>query len=406
MTVTSSGTRRGRGWSLWPRRRPAADNGSDLRNGTGAYDGGLSTGWQEALADAVDHALSRQVSDRIWATGAQAAVYVDGELVVDASAGVTGSGQPMRPDHLHHAFCVVKPVPFLVLAATVEQAGFGPDDPLESIVELPDWCPAGLTVRSLASHADGLARPSGMEWFNTRPSNRPKLLAGVKRGREPAYSDWLASWIADQAIERLVGRSAAAYCSEVLLGPLGLADGVMFADEGGVVPGGSRLQNTVAGLPYRAIPTFNLAMYDADMASLALGGVATMGGVAGVFAAVGEVIQGRPVAGLPSPALMADLIAPEHLDYERTSRRYARWAGGLIHDLAHVNISQAAGPGSVGHMGGLAEATAVYDPTRRAAVAVFSNGANSSFDNAEMVRLLFVDGILRAIPLSVERDGC
>ena len=395
-----------KGRSLWPRRRPDGENGDDLHNGIDDNDDGASTGWREAVTDAVSDTLAQMVKDRMFATGGQAAVYVDGSLVANAAAGVTGSGQLMRPDHLHHGFCVLKPLPFLMLAATIEQAGFGPDDPLESIVELPEWCPTGLTARSLASHADGLARPSGMEWFSTRPSNRPELLATVKRDKDPAYSDWVGSLIADQVVERIVGQSGASHCFEMLLEPLGLADNVMFADDGDITPGGSRLQSTVTGLPNRAIPTINLAMYDAGMASLALGGVATMGGVAGVFAAIGEVMDGKPVPGLPSPELLADLTAPENLNRKRTSNLNAWWGGGLIHNLEYVNISKSAGPGSVGHMGGLAEASALYDPTRRAAVAVFANGANTSFDSALMTRLIPMDYILRSIPLRAERDGC
>lgn len=83
----------------------------------------MSAGWAEAVRSAAGDALAALVSDRIYGVGGQAAVYVDGGLVADAVAGVTGSGIPMRPDHLHHGFCMLKPLPFLLLAGAAEEVG-------------------------------------------------------------------------------------------------------------------------------------------------------------------------------------------------------------------------------------------------------------------------------------------
>lgn len=388
-----------------PGRRPRAETGGAIGSGCEENDDGLSAGWRESVAGAAEDALGRLVSDRIYGVGGQAAVYVDGALVADVAAGVTGSGIPMRSDHLHHGFCMLKPLPFLVLAAVVEGAGFGPDDPLDEMAEMPDWCPGGLTVRTLASHEAGLGRTSAWQWFMTRPSSRAGLLARIGEDREPAYSDWVGPLVADCAIERLAGRRAADHCVEVVLEPRGLAEGIVFSRPGEGMPGGSRLQCTVTGLPRRAAPTLSTSMCEPDTASLAAGGIMTMRGVAGFYAAVGEVMGGNPVDGLPSPGLLADLIAPEHLGYATTSKRYAAWGGGLIHDLDRVNISKAAGVGSVGHMGGISGGTAVFDPTRRASCAVFVNGASDSFREMEMMRLVPMDHILRAVPVCEERDG-
>ena len=255
------------------------------------------------MADAAAEALSALVSDRIFGVGGQAAVYVDGELAVDAAAGVTGSGIAMRPDHLHLGFCMLKPLPFLVLAAAVEEAGFGPDDPLDEMAEMPDWCPAGLTVRSLGSHEAGLGSPAAWQWFMARPSSRPGMLASAGEDREPAYSDWVAPLVADHAIEQITGQRAADYCTEALLEPRGLADDIVFSRPGEGAPGGPRLQCAVAGLPRRAVPTLSTSMCEPDTASFASGGITAMRGVAGVYSAVGEAMCGKPVAGLPSPGM-------------------------------------------------------------------------------------------------------
>lgn len=391
---------------LRPRRQPAAVNGDAPRAIEGGGHNG-SMGWRESVVDVVEDALERMVSLRTFAVGGQAAVYIGGQLVADVACGVTGNGAPMQSDHLHHVFCMMKPLPFLVLAAAVEQAGFSPDDPLEEVAELPGWVPKGLTVRSLGSHQDGLSSPSGWQWFMTRPTARSGLLANVKVGREPAYSDLVGPLVADQAIERITGVKAATHVTEVLLEPLGLDDHVFFTGDTSTL-GAGRLQCVVKGLPLRAVPmlsTHLTSSVDPDLTSLAVGGPATMRGVAGVYAAVGEVLGGRRIAGLPSPDLMADLTAPKWLKYEPTSKRYAVWAGGLIHSLPRVNISKDAGEGSVGHMGGIASGTAVFDPTRRAAVALYLNGVNDSFVDMEQSRLAFMDRILRAVPQCEQQGG-
>ncbi len=384
--------------------RPDAGDSGAVRGGDGGSGGGLCGGWRDEVRDAAESALAAQVSDGVHATGGQAAVYVDGDLVADTASGVTGSGQPMRPDHLHHGFCMLKPLPFLVLAAVVEEAGFGPDDPLDEMAEMPEWCPDGLTVRTLGSHEAGLGQPPMWQWFMARPGSRPGMLARASEDREPAYSDWAAPLAADHAIGRLTGRRAADYCTEALLEPRGLADDIVFSRPGEGVPGGPRLQCAVAGLPLRAVPMFVLMLCEPDTASFAAGGVMAMRGVAGVYSAVGEVMGGKPVEGLPSPGMLSDLTAPEHLEHSPTQKRRSVWAAGLIHDLGQANISNAAGPGSVGHMGGASGGTAVFDPTRRASCAVWVNGANGSFRDMEMARLVPMDRILRAVPTSGERQ--
>ena len=390
------------------RSRRRGDTGEDEQcpaDGFGDGGAGEAGGWSDELADAVLEALEVTVVDGAFATGGQAAVYVDGSLAAEAAVGVTGNGQPMLSTHLHHGFCMLKPLPILVLGAAVERAGFGPDDPLSAMCEMPDWCPDRITVRALGSHEAGLARPTAWDWFWARPANRRSLLSElVGSDPEPAYSELVGGLIAEHAIEQLTGQPVADHICDVLLGPLGLCDDIVFGRPGEGMPGGDRLHCTVAGMPRRAVPMLSTLLDEPTTTSPAVGGLVTMRGVAGFYAAVGRTMEGTPVPGLPSPELMADLTAPEHRGYPITSKRYAIWAAGLIHDLDKVNISAVAGPGSVGHMGGVAEGTAVYCRDRRAAAAVFFNGANDSFDMADLMRLFPMDTILKAIPAAEDRD--
>ena len=359
-----------------------------------------------SLTGSVLESLDIVTAQRIYALGGQVAVYIDGNPVVNVASGLTGSGMPMTSQHLHHIACLFKPFPILVLASVVEQAGHSADDPLEKIVELPDWCPSDITVRSLGSYEDGLNYPSGMQWIMAAPHERHEMLVKVRRGREPAYSEITGSLIASHAIKRLTGEEAVDYCVETLLHPLGLHNDVLFTDGRQQLEPG-RVQCLVTGLPRKPIPMLTMSLMAPSMhdhAAFVFGGLATMNGVAGLYAAIGKVMSGTTINGLPSPDMLRDLTAPEYLEYELTSKRYTIWAGGLMHNLSRVNISQIAGKGSVGHLGGASTEVAVFDPTRRAAVALFLNGANTNFDDMELTRLVSVDRIFRKIPTLPNRE--
>jgi len=126
-----------------------------------------------------------------------------------------------------------------------------------------------------------------------------------------------------------------------------------------------------------------------------------MRGIAGYFAAVGRVLSGELQPGLPSPQLLAELLDDDRpLAHDPTLDRPAKWAGGLIVDLDKQGISQLAGPGSVGHVGGLANSAAVYDPSRMASAAIYLNGVGASFEDQALPRQQVMDRILDAIPVN------
>ncbi len=132
---------------------------------------------------------------------------------------------------------------------------------------------------------------------------------------------------------------------------------------------------------------------------LALGALATMRGSAGLMAAVGRVMGGVVQPGLPSPGLLWELLDDDRpLVFDPVLQRPAKWVGGLMTDLDQQHISQVAGPGAVGHAGGLANSVALYDPARDSSVAVYLNGVGAGFYDQALPRQQVVDKILDAIP--------
>lgn len=350
------------------------------------------------LDEAVYQALSGVTEERIFAIGAQAAVIVDGKLMVDAATGSTGGGKPSEVDDLHNVYCLLKPLSYLLLAHVLESAGCGPDDLLDEVVELPKWCPDGLTLRRLASHEAGLADPRPMVWRGTPPERRAALLEESRNDRGPAYSELAGGLVAEHIIDMMTDLPADKYCVDMLLSPLGLCDDII-VDAEFARSASDRIQAPVLGLPVLALPMLSeLLPSNIGEIRLALGALATMRGVAGFFNAIGRVMGGIAQPGLPSPGLIQELLDDDRpLSLDPTLERPAKWAGGLMVDLHKQGISRFVGTGSVGHTGGLANSVALYDPTRRASVAIYLNGVGASLEDQILPRQYITDQILGAI---------
>ncbi|MDE0613030.1 MAG: serine hydrolase [bacterium] len=351
--------------------------------------------------EVVEQALVELTDEGIFAVGGQAAVTVEGVVVADVGVGVTGSGMPLSAGDLHEVYCLIKPMPYLLLAHVMEGVGCGPDELLESAFGLPDWCRSELTLRSLASHEAGLAHPQAILWRMTPPDQRPDLLGASGDDRGPAYSELLGGLVAEHVIEQVTGMPANQYCTDFLLKPLGLVDDIIVDSEIGLEQR-DRIRVPVSGLPVSPLPMLGgLLPSRINEVRLAFGALATMRGVAGYFAAVGRVLSGELLPGLPSPQLLGELLDDDRpLRHDPTFDRPAKWAGGLIVDLDKQGISQLAGSGSVGHVGGLANSAAVYDPTRKASVAIYLNGVGASFEDQALPRQRVMDRILDAIPVN------
>ena len=161
-----------------------------------------------------------------------------------------------------------------------------------------------------------------------------------------------------------------------------------------------RIRAPVAGLPHHPLPMLSeLLPEQMQEVRLALGALATMAAVAALFAAIGEVMSGNSMPGLPSPELLEDLLRDDQpMRDDPVLDRPAKWSGGLMVDLAHQRISRLAGHDAVGHVGGLANSAALYDPARRASVAVYLNGVGAEFDDQAVPRQQIMDRVLGAVP--------
>lgn len=344
--------------------------------------------------------LGELTDEGIFAVGGQLAIVVEGDFVVNVGVGKAGCGAEMTADALHNVYCIVKPMAYLLLGYALEAGGFGPDDPLDRMVDLPAWVPEGLTYRVLAAHEADLAEPSAFLWRSTPAEQRQELLNGMSGNLGAGYSEIAGGLVVEHVIEELSGQPSSLYCNEELLEPLGLA-GEILIDPELAMAARSRIRVPVIGLPVDPLPMLTEFLPSRIReARLAMGAYATMGGVARLLEAVGKVMAGSAQPGLPSPALLRNLLDDGRpLRHDPVLNRPTKWAAGLMTDIDLQGISKAVGPGTVGHTAGLANSFALHDPNRRASLAVYLNGVGVEDDDHILPRRKLLDEILNAIPV-------
>jgi CubicO group peptidase (beta-lactamase class C family) len=164
--------------------------------------------------------------------GAQLAIYVDGELVVNVAGGTTApEGDPTTPDTRHLVFSCTKPYAGVGLHRLVEQGEADYDDPV--VDHWPGFADAGsekadITIRHVLSHTAGI--PYGE--FDDRPDQWGDWDAVVQAmedidpvytpGEQPAYHTFNYGWLVGELVRRLSGQHVDEYVAEHVFEPLGM----------------------------------------------------------------------------------------------------------------------------------------------------------------------------------------
>ena len=313
--------------------------------------------------------------------------------------GHAGDGKGMTSDDLHNVYCLFKPLVYLLLGHVLEANGHDPDTPLDEITVMPTWSPEGLTYRQLAAHDAALAEPSAAAWKMANPASQGDLLSLANRSGGPAYSEISGGLLAELVIEQLTGDFPNEYCAHELLGPLGLLDQVIVEPERAIAAQ-KRIRAPITGLPIDPLPMLSeLLPFYLSETRLAVGALATMSGIAQIYTAIGRVLDGISQPGLPSPSWLKVLLEEQRpFRDDPIFQRPAKWAAGLMTDIGQQNISRLAGPGSIGHTGGLANTVALYDPSRKAAIALYLNGVGTERYDDILPRMQVVDTVIDAFP--------
>ncbi|MCL4861628.1 MAG: beta-lactamase family protein [Caldilineaceae bacterium] len=184
------------------------------------------------LNEQVQHLLIKQVTagEEI---GLQAAVYLDGVLVVDAWAGVAdeATGRPVDGDTLFTSWSTTKGFVATCIHMLADRGQLDYDAPVASYwPEFGANGKAGVTVRHALTHRAGVPQmpanvtPEMMTDWDAMcaaiASQEPLWEPGTKTG----YHAWTFGWILGELVRRISGRSIAQFAEEELCRPLGITD--------------------------------------------------------------------------------------------------------------------------------------------------------------------------------------
>lgn len=183
----------------------------------------------EGAFDQTVERLRDQVEDGIFSPGAQMAVELRGERVLDVAVGETGTGVEMTPEHVFRVYCSIKPVTAVAIQRLVESGVLSLDEPLEA--RLPDLrvLEGGVTLRHVMTHTAALHRPMAVEMELVAADRRREVIASLKRppgwrlGVDAAYSEYVGWQILGWLIEEATGDDLRAHLRDVVLDPMGLS---------------------------------------------------------------------------------------------------------------------------------------------------------------------------------------
>jgi CubicO group peptidase (beta-lactamase class C family) len=178
----------------------------------------------------VQHLLDRRVACGAE-RGAQVAAYYQGELVVDAWAGVAdpASGRMVDGETLFCIFSMSKGVTATAIHQLVERGKIGYDTPIAAA--WPEFGANGkerITMRHVLAHTAGVPQmpeqttPELMcDWeYQCRALAEAQPL--WEPGTATGYHALTMGWILGEALRRVDGRSIAAYVRDEICAPLGI----------------------------------------------------------------------------------------------------------------------------------------------------------------------------------------
>lgn len=175
--------------------------------------------------------LLDQLVDEGRERGVQLAVYSDGALVVDVSAGVADvtTGRQVDGETLFPVFSATKALAATLIHLLAQRGKLDYDMPIADIwPEFAAHGKAGITVRHALSHTAGLqCMPRGIGYaeivdWNTMCTAIAQLHPDTPPGTQMTYHAVTYSWLVGEVARRVDGRSFPQLLQEEICRPLGI----------------------------------------------------------------------------------------------------------------------------------------------------------------------------------------
>src|SRR5215211_351688 len=355
---------------------------------------------QQQVQEAVDR-LVESGAER----GLQVAVYLHGEPVVDAVAGVAdpATGRPVTSDTLFYAYSVGKGATATVAHVLVERGLFDYDTP---IVELwPEFGAHGketATVEHVLTHSVGVPGIPA----DTTPEDLcdwQKMCAAIANaepwwepGAKTGYHAYPFGYIVGEIVRRSTGKPISQVLREEVAGPLGVGDELFFGVPESELGRLARLEDAegsaemLASMPDDApffklgprvtTPTAELGnRKDILMADIPAGGKMSARAVARMYAALMNEVDG---VRLVSPKRLREICTPAFTGVDRIMGNPVTWALG--YPIGGIRGPAEENP-SVFGIGGVGGSFAYADTATGVAFALTKNRLTADFGAAEQV---------------------
>ncbi len=369
---------------------------------------------QQRVQEAIDR-LVESGAER----GLQVAVYRQGELIVDAVAGVAdpATGRPVSPDTPFYCYSVGKGATSTVAHVLVERGLFGYDT---RIVELwPEFGAHGkekATVRHALTHTVGVpgipadTTPEDLCDWDRMCATIADTEPWWEPGTKTAYHAYTFGYIVGEIVRRATGKPISLVLREEVAEPLDIADELYFGVPESELGRLARLEDAegsaemLAAMPddsplfkWGPRATFPTAEFgnraDVLMADIPAGGKMSARAMARMYAALlGEVDGVR----LISPERLREITAPAFSGEDQVMGNPVTWALGYA--IGRIETDPQETPTAIS-MGGVGGSYAYADTTSGVAFALTKNRLTSGFDTAEQV-VGIVAGAVADAPVS------
>lgn len=326
--------------------------------------------------------LEEQVEDGLFTRGAQLAVELRGERLIDVAIGDSGTGTPIAPEHVIRVYCTIKPVTVLAVARLVEQGAVSLADPLDAL--LPDLrvLAGGVTLRHVLTHTAGLHLPGAVEMEMVTPARRRAVIARAARpgdwrlGVDAAYSEYTAWHVLGWLLESVTGEPLREHLRREVLVPLGLPSTWvgMTPDEFRAVY--SRLGVNVDMRNMGGFPMlFERGERVCTDTNPAHGGYTNARDLAHLYSALLATLADRDGPHVVSSSTLQMFCSTARpTTYDLVLQRECAYGLGFMTDLRDHAFGSRCGEESFGHSGNVGNSLAFADPARELAVGLVFNG--------------------------------
>jgi CubicO group peptidase (beta-lactamase class C family) len=350
--------------------------------------------------------IDQQLASGAYA-GLQAYVSRGAVALLSLGAGVSGPGRAMTSETIHNLYCLTKPIIAAAVAIVFERRGLSFDVPLTQysprLAGVLDGSP--ITLRHVLGHTAGLHEPTAPALMlspravRMRHLEAPAPAAGWQVGVDRAYSEVQGWNVLRTLIEDVEHSSLTDVTRQSVLLPLRIRD-LCFAVEdcewAAIEPRIGVHYDCAAGT-FKPMVHQLLRKYCSDASLAVIGGHGTMEALGRFYEAVLRCVGGELVWGLPSPALMREMVTSDgHVGFDPIVQRELGFGLGFMTDLSS-GWTACVGTAAFGHLGLLGTSVAFADPELGLVVAIMGNtfamteAASTRADRLALLRAIYAD---------------